>query len=364
MTTFLILEYIDGKHLRTAELEIIAPHEKLNLLSSLADIYVQLRQQEFPTIGRLNGSTSEPSVGQKTVSIEMNMLQLEGLTPFSLQDTYHNEHGVLRSATSYTNMLLCIGYNAFVKSSDAVEDGMGLEAVYNYSLFIKHAKKWIDPTLDQGPFVLVHGDLHLSNLVVDDDLRIIGVLDWEWSRVVPPQYFTPPLWLSGYGAVQLAHHISWQLFRETALAEFLAIIKTREQALCGNTQLHDEWLQTVNHGEPLVANAVENWTEVDWFVHRGLHKKQAPSEEALSAFVEEDPSRALFAHIQEHDHDRSTKELVHSKVDERRKKLHESKVWRIMERISHLPRQASAAANIIGWSVAACLVIAAFWRRA
>jgi aminoglycoside phosphotransferase (APT) family kinase protein len=45
----------------------------------------------------------------------------------------------------------------------------------------------------RGPFVLVHGDLELFNLLVDDNMDIIAVLDWEWSRVVPRQFFIPPL---------------------------------------------------------------------------------------------------------------------------------------------------------------------------
>lgn len=363
LTTFLILEFIDGRHLSPMRLEDgLPPHEKKNLFESLADVYIQLRRQEFPAIGRLEASadTGTPHVGQKMVSIEMNTLQLEGLPCFSIQDTYNDENGALKSATSYANMQLCIGYAAFLNSPNAVGQGMSLEVVRNRSVFVKHAKEWIDPALDQGPFILVHGDLHLSNLVVDKDARIIGVLDWEWSRVVPLQYFTPPTWLSGRDTVRLALPLVWDLFRRTALADFLAIVATREMDLFGNLTLHSEWSRTVDRAEPLVANAVQNWTDVDWFVHRYMYEKQPLSADDAQAFVDEDPCRALLAHIKEHDAAQHEKELVRLEEDKENAQVHESAVWTLVNKI----RRVQQLGSMLGFGVAACLVIAAVRRRA
>ncbi len=48
--------------------------------------------------------------------------------------------------------------------------------------FARFATHWVDPLLDRGPFVLVHGDFELYNLLLNDRIEVILVLDWEWSH--------------------------------------------------------------------------------------------------------------------------------------------------------------------------------------
>ncbi|UJR07905.1 hypothetical protein I4U23_012188 [Adineta vaga] len=47
------------------------------------------------------------------------------------------------------------------------------------------------PTFDELPNVFTHNDLGLQNLTVSDDLKIRGILDWEWSGSYPivEEYF-------------------------------------------------------------------------------------------------------------------------------------------------------------------------------
>ncbi|TWU77195.1 hypothetical protein ED733_008610 [Metarhizium rileyi] len=367
LCTFVILEYIDGKLLSPAEFGSLTPDKKSELHKSLADVYVQLRRQEFPSIGRLKlGAASGVHMSEKTASLEMNMMQLEGLDPFSIQDSYHDESGLLKSANSYTKMLLSVGYNAFLKSRNAVVIGMGLEYLYNFHVFSKHVEKWIDPGLDQGPFVLIHGDLHLSNLLFDEDMRIMGVLDWEWSRVVPVQYFAPPLWLSERDTVQLAGPHSWELFLREPLADFLPVVKTREEELFGDHLLHDEWTGRTQNAEPLVANALENWTDVDWFVHRYLVSKEtSAADKSLSAFADEDPLRSLLADIKEQDHRKYRKELdlLNDSNDcgEGNPKI--AVLPATGGSKAHVLQCIPTAAGILGLTAAASAAIAAAWWR-
>ncbi|EFY88761.1 phosphotransferase enzyme family protein [Metarhizium acridum CQMa 102] len=366
LSTFMILEYIDGKLLSPAEFRRLPPDPKAELYKSLADVFVQLRRQEFPSIGRLKLGASGVRIGEKTASLEMNMMQLEGLDPFSIQDSHHDKSGTLKSANSYTRMLLSVGYNAFLKSRNAVAIGMGLECLYSHFLFCKHVQKWVDPDLDQGPFVLVHGDLHLSNLLVDHDMRIIGVLDWEWSRVVPVQYFAPPFWLSGKSTVQLAGPNSWQLFLEGPFADFLAEVKTREGELFKNNLLYDEWTRRTEYAEPLVANALENWTDVDWFVHRYLASKEASSaNDTLSAFADEDPLRSLLADIKEQDHRKYCRELdlLRNSDNYEEGNAKDAAMPATVDRRAHVQQCIPTAAGILGLTVAASIVIAAVWLR-
>ena len=44
-------------------------------------------------------------------------------------------------------------------------------------------------------FVLTHTDLRGANIMVDDQLRIQAIIDWEWAVTVPAAFFTPPFWI-------------------------------------------------------------------------------------------------------------------------------------------------------------------------
>ncbi|OAR02515.1 hypothetical protein LLEC1_01299 [Akanthomyces lecanii] len=365
LSTFVILEYIEGECLSPANFLQLPTDEKRELYRSLADVYIQLRRLEFPSIGRLTREANGICVGEKTASLEMNTMQLEGLDPISIQCAHHDESGFLRSANKYTRMLLAMGYNAFLKSRNAVVIGHGLEALYNHFLFAKDVQKWMDPDRDEGPFALVHGDLHLSNLIVDSKKRLIGLLDWEWSRVVPVQYFVPPMWLSKRDVAQLANPSSWHIFRTRYFAEFLAILKSREEQMYQDSLLHDEWARQTEHVDPLVASALENWAEIDLFIHqRYFGKDPSSAEAALDAFAAQDPLRSLLADIKEkdrHSYDQDLQLLFLSENKENNHATHLTTTplpaWRAsLQDTSH-------GAGFAGMAIAASVVIAVVWSR-
>ena len=36
----------------------------------------------------------------------------------------------------------------------------------------------------------------ISNLLFDKDYNLVGIVDWEWNRVVPIQFMVPPIWFN------------------------------------------------------------------------------------------------------------------------------------------------------------------------
>lgn len=60
--------------------------------------------------------------------------------------------------------------------------------------------------------MLTHGDLNPHNLLVDEKgMTIVALLDWEWSRVVPPQLFNPPIWLTGLRPDLVSYSYAYEL---------------------------------------------------------------------------------------------------------------------------------------------------------
>jgi len=56
---------------------------------------------------------------------------------------------------------------------------------------------------DSGPFVLSLPDLHKSNIFVDDDWNVTGVIDLEFAPVVPQEMVMAPAWLTDCGVDEL-----------------------------------------------------------------------------------------------------------------------------------------------------------------
>jgi len=58
--------------------------------------------------------------------------------------------------------------------------------------------RYVSAKYDKGPFKLICDDWGPANMIVNNerDLRIVGVIDWEWSYAGPCQLFcSPPHWL-------------------------------------------------------------------------------------------------------------------------------------------------------------------------
>ena len=104
------------------------------------------------------------------------------------------------------SLLLNIAKNAFEKGRNSVyneEDGN--ENLYNLHQFSRFATEtWLDYLLDNGAFLLAHSDLDPCSILVNQNIDIVALLDWDWSRVVPLQFFKTPTWLISQDNARLA----------------------------------------------------------------------------------------------------------------------------------------------------------------
>ncbi|KAH9205327.1 kinase-like domain-containing protein, partial [Leptodontidium sp. 2 PMI_412] len=293
ITQFMILEYIEGRTLSEVGLKTLSDEQRQHLYNQLACIYIQLRRLEFSSIGVLSCGPNGIDVCTRLISIGLNEQELEGLQPSCI---HAGSKGRLVSASDYVSLLLNIAKNAFEKGKKSVyneEDGN--ETLYNLHQFSQFTKeKWIDHTLDNGPFVLAHGDLEPHNIMVNEAMDIVALLDWEWSRVVPLQFFMPPTWLTYRGTDLLAlpslytHYVS-------ELDKFRQAVKDQELKMFnGSLLLSKEWTGVHEKGGILVQAALDNWTEMDYFVARYLDQllhKHKDLEGRIESFMKEDPTR-------------------------------------------------------------------------
>ncbi len=225
---FLITDYVEGTTLFEHGITKLSPKQKIHVYAQLADVALQLRQQEFPNIGSLtfNEPNSTFEVCNRPLSIEMVVEELEGLNPSRIIP----EHKTYASSSDYISSLLQLVFNEFERSRNSIHDVEdGRRALYALTEFQNYVTEtWMLPELDQGPFVLMHGDLQPANILLNENLDIAAIIDWEWSRVVPVQLFHPPTWLTGQPIEDIAH-IFYQDEYLAALPEFLDIVQDREK---------------------------------------------------------------------------------------------------------------------------------------
>ena len=72
----------------------------------------------------------------------------------------------------------------------------GREAYVARHLFRGTVPTFLDHENNHGPFKLVCDDFRPGNILVDRNLKITAICDWEWTYAAPyQQFYTAPRWL-------------------------------------------------------------------------------------------------------------------------------------------------------------------------
>lgn len=207
---FIIMEYINhetdvGKVLNMPELDWrdrprLNPHvdpNKLKLLyRQLADVLLQLSKLEFPNIGSLD-EVDEYSweARRRPLSIHMNELVRLGTVA---RDTL--AQGTFNSSSEYLEALSQLHIDHLTQQrNDAVDSETDCRRKYvARHLFHKLARqrKLLSDAHINGPFKLWCDDLRPSNVLLDANMQIVGVIDWEFTYAAPVEFsYSPPWWL-------------------------------------------------------------------------------------------------------------------------------------------------------------------------
>lgn len=100
---------------------------------------------------------------------------------------------------------------------------------------------------DSGPFVLTLPDLHKSNIFVDDDWNVTGVIDLEFAPVVPQEMVTVPAWLTDRGVDELEGE-NLEQFRDR-YTEFVHVLEIEEKAVSQNNSMSQRLRRDLGTGK-------------------------------------------------------------------------------------------------------------------
>jgi hypothetical protein len=221
---FLIMSHVSGKPLELMW-EQLDKAGKSKIYDQLVDVSLQLRSCPFDRIGSLTLDDHDRwTLSNRPLTHSLAGLQRDGIE-IQIGQSYTSAFDYFTDYFRHHRRRFLEQPNSAPTRTDAREKYAGLY------LFESLITRYINWESNNGPFVLSHGDQHQANILIDESLRIVAVLDWEWSCVLPIQVAClPPICLSQRKLEELVLGIGREEYLE-AVNEFLICLDQKERSL-------------------------------------------------------------------------------------------------------------------------------------
>ncbi|KFG81715.1 phosphotransferase enzyme family protein [Metarhizium anisopliae] len=182
----------------------------------LVGYLAELWSLELPAIGSLIlcGNASQPVVG--------------GLLTQSSNDACRDMPSFASSKAFVESQFHLISRYLLAPRHDHPEDEVRYD-MFCLSSMKPYFSSVIKPEFNSGPFVLSHPDLRPSNIIVNEEMGIVGFIDWQFASVVPRQLCTPPAWVTGH---------TWTNYDKSFLSSFSVGLALGDKL---PEQLNREW---------------------------------------------------------------------------------------------------------------------------
>lgn len=282
LSPFIIMDYIDHDTKMydalnipgcpTEERGILDPvinQDRLEMLyGQLAGILLQLSIPSFPRIGSLSQIDDFTwDVTRRPLSMNMNELVRLGTLPRSKLPTLDT---TFSTTSSYLETLANLNIEHLIhQQNDSVESADDCRRKFvARQLFRKLAreKKLLNPLFENGPFKLWCDDLRPANVLIREDLKIAGVVDWEFTYAAPAEFsLAPPWWLLIEKPEYWAEGLDdWTRVFDYRLETFLKAMKDKEDTAIRQNRLEE--------GQRLSGPMYQSWKSGDfWVIYALLH---------------------------------------------------------------------------------------------
>ena len=198
------------------------PRDKLErMYRQVANIVLQLSKLSMPKIGSLNqDGDSSWTVSNRPLTQVMNDLIVQGGIPPSILPPEHTTYST--SAEYYTALAdlhmahLTLQHNDAIQSANDCRDKFIARHLFRQQVRQgklltpspnSYTNSHSNPNPNSNPnrnpnskeketFKLYIDDFHPHNILLDTNLNIVGVIDWEWAYFAPAAFtHDPPWWL-------------------------------------------------------------------------------------------------------------------------------------------------------------------------
>ncbi|TRX91444.1 hypothetical protein FHL15_007668 [Xylaria flabelliformis] len=285
---FIIMDYVDhemtmSEALKDPALEPDERHEldpnisaeKLEFLyRQMANIVLQLSTVTFPRIGSLvEDEDGQFSVsGRPLIQNMNNLIEFTDMPPTLLPSQTYSTSDEWYSAMADMHLAqLVFQHNDAVIDEDDARDKYVARQLFRQLASKGQLTK--DDSNDGNPsaFPLYSSDLRPSNVLIDKDLKVVGVIDWEFTYAAPPQFsFDPPWWLllkcpdEWDGA-----YTPWMEAYEPRLETFLRLLEDEEKKMRDSSEIGSDLTNLSLERDrriPLSQRMRESWKHKTWMI--------------------------------------------------------------------------------------------------
>lgn len=180
---YILMDKLEGKPLSNCDFKKAG---KERILSQLADVFADLKQHPFNEIGCLldpDDLSVGPVLDESTIDADENG-NLLLLGPF-------------KSALEYRTSSIKHQIDLILRGESYTNNAIDAYLVHR---FILDSVIESITQNEQGPFFLKHMDDKGDHILVDDEFRIVGIIDWEWAQTTTQsEAFAAPLYLLDVG---------------------------------------------------------------------------------------------------------------------------------------------------------------------
>ncbi|KAI2778491.1 hypothetical protein F4815DRAFT_501255 [Daldinia loculata] len=289
---FIIMDYVEHERTMSDALKdpALEPDESLVLdptidegrleflYGQMANIVLQLSTLKFPKIGSLDQDEhGDISVSGRPLIQNMNsLLEFAGVAPTLLPSrSYDTSTEWLCTLADMHLAQLTFQHNDAVLDEDDARDKYVARQLFRRLASEGRLTSGLDARkkdANDSSFRLYSEDLRPSNVLIDKDDHIVGVIDWEFAYAAPAQFsFDPPWWLllkspeywdGGYK--------SWMEACEPRLEIFLRVLEIEEKKkkkgryeIAGNTITSSSLEEDV----PLSERMRNSWEKRTWMIN-------------------------------------------------------------------------------------------------
>lgn len=194
------------------------------------------------------------------------LVRLGGLPRSQLPDlhtTFNTTYSYLEALADLNIKHLIYQRNEAVESADDCRRKFVARKLFHN---LAREKRLTNPSLDKGPFKIWCDDLRPANVLLDENLQIVGVVDWEFKYAAPAEFsHSPPWWLLIEKPEYWSKGIDdWTKVFDSRIKTFLKLMRDCEDREIRQGSLEeDQWLS---------GHMAQSWGNGDfWIMYAALH---------------------------------------------------------------------------------------------
>ncbi|KAB5580948.1 hypothetical protein GE09DRAFT_1213383 [Coniochaeta sp. 2T2.1] len=271
-TSSVVMEYVPGEVIFYAYKE-------------MAKICLQLSRLKMPKLGSLVAEGDSHHVASRPVTQDMNDLPLSCGYPYEqlplVTRTYPSSHEWYSYLADRHITHLVFQHNNAVLSKDDCRDKFVARYLFRQLIGERRYPQASTASSTDGPYIETFNfycdDFRPASVLIDENMKVVGVIDWEWSCFAPASYASdPPWWLiCTKPDFDVIGFDSWCERYQVHLDVWLKVLEEEEEKFNQanlSSRLAGMSIRGGTEDKPLSARMRENWDSGSFWVNFAARK--------------------------------------------------------------------------------------------